>query len=64
MPIRYTADELMKIIEKDGWQQIPAKGGHRQFRHPVKVGKVSISYHKGNITPKTAKSILRQAGLI
>lgn len=36
-----------------------------QFVHPAKKGIVTVSFHAGNddLHPKTANSILRQAGL-
>nr|WP_145102331.1 type II toxin-antitoxin system HicA family toxin [Sporomusa sp. KB1] len=58
--------DILKLIMKDGWYEIEQKGSHRQFKHPVKQGKVTIPIHGTNddLTPKTEKSILKQAGLI
>lgn len=56
--------EIVKLIESDGWYKIKAKGGHRQYKHPVKSGRVTVSGQmNGDLDPKTAKSILKQAGL-
>lgn len=63
MPIRYTAEELQKLIEKDGWEWFATRGSHRQFKHPEKPGKVTIPFHKGALNPKVANSVLKQAGL-
>ena len=63
MPKRYTADELIKILKKDGWVLVNIAGSHYQFEHPVKKGKVTVPYHKGVIPPGTAGNILKQAGL-
>ncbi len=63
MPKRYTADELVKILKKDGWYLVSQEGSHMQFKHPEKKGKVTVAFHKGVILPKTAASILKQAGL-
>jgi predicted RNA binding protein YcfA (HicA-like mRNA interferase family) len=39
-------------------------GSHRQYKHPVKPGKVTIAGHPSmDIAPKTLRSILEQAGL-
>ena len=52
------------MIERDGWYQVKAKGGHRQFKHPIKPGRVTIPGKPGDdLHPKTARSILQQAGL-
>lgn len=63
MPIRYTVEDLIKLIEKDGWEWFATRGSHRQFKHPTKPGKVTVPYHKGVVNPKVANSILKQAGI-
>lgn len=40
------------------------KGSHRQFRHPVKKGTVTIAGKPSvDVPPGTANNILKQAGL-
>ena len=36
------AEEIIKIIEKDGWYRVRSKSEHLQFKHPVKKGKVTV----------------------
>jgi len=56
--------EIIRWIERDGWFRIKAKGGHRQFKHPVKSGRVTVAGQMSDeLDKKTEKSILRQAGL-
>jgi predicted RNA binding protein YcfA (HicA-like mRNA interferase family) len=56
--------EASRIIEDDGWYQVKAKGGHRQFKHHLKTGRVTIAGKPSDdLAPKTFESILRQAGL-
>lgn len=57
--------EAIKLIEGDGWYQLKLNGtSHRQFKHPVKKGRVTISGHlSADIDPGTLNSILKQAGL-
>jgi predicted RNA binding protein YcfA (HicA-like mRNA interferase family) len=56
--------DVIRLIEKDGWVKIAQKGSHRQFRHPVKRGKVTVPGKMSeDLPPGTLKSILRQAGL-
>ncbi|MDR1282837.1 MAG: type II toxin-antitoxin system HicA family toxin [Opitutaceae bacterium] len=53
-------------MTEDGWYPIKTGGGgHRQYLHPAKGGKVTIPFHgKGNdIGKKNEKNILKQAGL-
>ncbi len=57
--------EIIKLIEADGWYRIKAKGGHRQYKHPVKRGRVTIPGRmNADLDKKTEKSILKQAGLV
>ncbi|MCD8122009.1 MAG: type II toxin-antitoxin system HicA family toxin [Clostridiales bacterium] len=57
------AIELERILLQDGWYEKNQKGSHRQYKHPVKPGKVTIPFHAGDLDRKTADSILKQAGL-
>ena len=56
--------EIEKMILKDGWIFKGAKGSHYQYEHPVKLGKVTIPYHSGDIAPVIIKAILKQAGFL
>ena len=58
-------EEIISALREDGWILVRQNGSHRQFKHPVKPGKVTVPYHGNNkeIHPKTIKSILKQAGL-
>lgn len=58
-----TAKEIEKLLLADGWYYKNTKGSHKQFKHPVKPGKVTIPQHRGDLDKGTAKSILEQAGL-
>jgi predicted RNA binding protein YcfA (HicA-like mRNA interferase family) len=56
--------EIIRIIETEGWYYSRQTGSHRQFKHPVKKGTVTIAGKPSDDLDKgTQKSILRQAGL-
>ncbi|HZT59503.1 MAG TPA: type II toxin-antitoxin system HicA family toxin [Pyrinomonadaceae bacterium] len=56
--------EILKLLKDDGWYLVVTEGSHRQFKHPNKPGRVTVSGHpRDDIHPKTLKSILMQAGL-
>lgn len=57
----YTAREIIRIIEADGWYEVHQVGSHKQFKHPTKSGKVTVPDHRGVLDPKTARGIFRQA---
>ena len=56
--------EVIRILERDGWILVVTKGGHRQFKHPTRPGRVTVSGGLGDTMPKgTLASVIRQAGL-
>lgn len=56
--------DVIKLIESDGWYMVATKGSHRQFKHPVKPGRVTIAGHPADdLAPGTLNSVLKQAQL-
>jgi predicted RNA binding protein YcfA (HicA-like mRNA interferase family) len=55
---------VIQRLEADGWYLSRTRGSHRQFKHPHKLGTVTVS-GKPNIDVPigTLKSIWRQAQL-
>lgn len=61
---RYSSYDLKDLIEADGWLMVSTEGSHRQYRHPTKKGRVTIPHPKKDLPIGTARSVLKQAGLI
>ena len=38
----YKVIEVIKLLEADGWYLVATKGDHRQYKHHLKKGKVTI----------------------
>ncbi len=56
--------DVIKLIEADGWYLARTKGNHRQYKHLIKVGLVTIAGKPSDdLPPGTLNSILKQAGL-
>lgn len=56
--------DIIKLLEADGWYLTNTEGSHRQFKHPAKKGKVTVSGKPSDEVRKgTLSSILKQAGL-
>jgi predicted RNA binding protein YcfA (HicA-like mRNA interferase family) len=56
--------DVIKFIEADGWYLVVTKGSHRQYKHPKKVGRVTIAGHPSDeMAPGTLSSVLKQAQL-
>lgn len=53
------------MLRDDGWWQVSTTGGHRHFKHPTKRGRVTVSSHPSDETPRgtLASVVIRQAGL-
>jgi predicted RNA binding protein YcfA (HicA-like mRNA interferase family) len=56
--------EVISRLEAEGWYRLKGKRtGHRQFKHPEKLGKVTVPGNPGDeLKPKTLASIRRRAG--
>lgn len=57
--------EIIKLIEADGWFEVRQKGSHKQFKHQIKKGLVTIPVHRlsNDLPIGLEKSILKQAQL-
>jgi len=56
--------DLIKMIEEEGWYLVVTRGSHRQFKHPVKSGRVTIAGSANDdLAPGTLNSVLKQAKL-
>ena len=56
--------DVIKLIEVDGWYLVVTKGSHRQYKHLIKPGRVTIAGHPNDdLAPGTLSSILKQAKL-
>jgi predicted RNA binding protein YcfA (HicA-like mRNA interferase family) len=58
-----SSTEIIKKIKADGWYFIKANGDHHHFKHPEKPGKVTVPHPVKDVTDKTYKRIMNQAGL-
>lgn len=56
--------DVLKWLNADGWYLVATEGSHRQFKHPTKVGRVTVpGKPKDDLPIGTLNSVLRQAGL-
>ena len=53
--------EIIKLIEADGWYEVRQKGSHKQYKHIIKKGLVTIPVHRlsNDITTGLEKSIFK-----
>lgn len=50
------------MLKEDGWRLVGVEGGHHQFKHSVKPGRVTVTHPRKDIPVQTLRSIYRQAG--
>ena len=56
--------DMLTKLSDDGWVLARTNGSHRQYRHPIKKGLVTVAGHPGDdLAPGTQNSILKQSGL-
>ena len=54
--------DVLKKLEGDGWVIVRTKGSHRQMKHPIKLGTVTVAGKPNVDVPiGTLKSIWKQA---
>jgi predicted RNA binding protein YcfA (HicA-like mRNA interferase family) len=55
---------VLSMLRNDGWILVATRGSHRQFKHPIKHGRVTVAgRNSDDLAPGTLNSILKQAGL-
>ena len=55
--------EVIARLEADGWFGVDQVGGHKQFRHPGKPGRVTVAHPARDIPHGTLRSIEKRSGL-
>jgi predicted RNA binding protein YcfA (HicA-like mRNA interferase family) len=56
--------DAIRLLEKEGWFLVATRGSHRQYKHPVRPGRVTVAGKPSDdLAPGTSNSILKQSGL-
>jgi len=56
--------DIIRLLEGEGWFLIASRGSHRQYKHPVRPGRVTVAGKPSDdLAPCTLNSILKQSGL-
>ena len=57
--------KIIKTLEQDGWYIARTRGSHRQFKHPLKKGTVTVNGHPSDdVWGTLLSSIEGQSGLV
>jgi predicted RNA binding protein YcfA (HicA-like mRNA interferase family) len=56
--------EILRMLQADGWFLVATRGSHRQYKHPVEPGRVTVpGKPSDDVAPGTLNSIMKQSGL-
>jgi predicted RNA binding protein YcfA (HicA-like mRNA interferase family) len=55
--------DIIRVLTADGWYEVGQTGSHKHFKHPMKLGKVTVPHPKRDLPAKTVRSIERQSGV-
>lgn len=55
--------EVIRRLKSDGWFEVGQTGSHKQFKHPVKPGRVTVVSPQRDVPEGTLRSIEKQSGL-
>ena len=56
--------EILRLLRADGWEVVRTRESHRQLKHPLKAGLVTVAGSPNDdLAPATLNSIFKQAGL-
>ncbi len=52
--------DVLKALRKAGWHEVNQVGSHKQFRHEIFKGRVTVPHPKKEMHEQTLKSIISQ----
>jgi len=55
--------DIIRALVADGWFEAAQKGSHKQFKHPVKPGRVTVPHPVADMPIGTLASIEKQSGV-
>lgn len=55
--------DVIAALRADGWFEVNRVGSHAQFKHPTKLGRVTVVHPSRDIPIGTLRSIEKQSGL-
>ena len=58
-----SSKEIIKMLEKDGWILRKIVGSHHHFKHPNKIGKVTVPHPKKDLTAGIVNGIFETGWL-
>lgn len=63
MNMSINSREIIRLLQLAGWVHLETHGGHWQFVHPSRPGRVTVPHPKRDVPIGTIRSIERQSGV-
>jgi predicted RNA binding protein YcfA (HicA-like mRNA interferase family) len=60
---RYTGNEIVKLLEANGWYEVSQNGSHKKLKHSAYSKILVVPMHSGSLKIGTQNQILKLAGL-
>jgi len=54
--------DVIKHLQKDGWYEVNQVGSHKQFKHPVKKGRVTVPHPNGTYRSALLEALRNRQG--
>jgi predicted RNA binding protein YcfA (HicA-like mRNA interferase family) len=55
--------DVIRMLEQDGWSLARTRGSHRQYKHPAKLGVVTVTGKPGDeLAPGTLNNVSEAGG--
>jgi predicted RNA binding protein YcfA (HicA-like mRNA interferase family) len=58
-----TSADVIRVLERAGWQYRNATDSHRRYKHPTRPGAVIVPFHRRDLKRGTLLGIIKDAGL-
>jgi predicted RNA binding protein YcfA (HicA-like mRNA interferase family) len=55
--------EVIRLLQRHGWELARTKGSHQHFKHATKAGLVTVPHPKKDLPIGTLRSIEKQSGV-
>lgn len=60
---RYKVRDILRMLREDGWYLVGQRGSHRQYKHTVKSGRVTVNGKPSQVLEQEIlNSVFKQAG--
>lgn len=56
------SDEIIRRLQKEGWQEVSQTGSHRTFKHPDVAKLITVPHPRKDLGKGLKRKIMKDAG--